>query len=64
MKVNFRTTWRSILLLNEKMWLIINFFVDVIVDDDGRSDRKMKKQMRNQPYSLGEMMLYDTIFDD
>ena len=46
------------------MWLIINFFVDVIVDDDGRSDRKMKKQMRNQPFSLGEMMLYDTIFDD
>lgn len=31
---------------------------------DGKTYRKMKKQMRKKPFSLGEMMLYDTIFDD
>lgn len=31
---------------------------------DGKTYRKMKKQMRNKSFSLGEMLLYDTIFDD
>lgn len=31
---------------------------------DGKTYKQMKKQMRNRPFSLGEMLLYDTIFDD
>ncbi len=31
---------------------------------DGKTYKKMKKQMRNHPFSLDEMMLYDTIFED
>jgi hypothetical protein len=31
---------------------------------DGKTYKQMKKQMRNKHFSLGEMLLYDTIFDD
>lgn len=31
---------------------------------DGKTYRQMKKQMRGTPFSLGEMLLYDTVFED
>lgn len=31
---------------------------------DGKTYRQMKKQMRNKPFSLDEMIFYDTIFED
>lgn len=31
---------------------------------DGKTYKQMKKQMKKKPFSLDEMLLYDTIFDD
>ena len=34
------------------------------IEVDGKTYRKMKREAKNRPYSIGEMMLYDEIFDE
>jgi hypothetical protein len=35
-----------------------------IIEVDGKTYRKMKKEWKNRPYSIEEMMLYDDLFYD
>ena len=34
------------------------------IEADGKTYRKIKKEQRNRPYSIEEMMLYDVLFDE
>ena len=34
------------------------------VEVDGKTWRKMQKERENRPYSIEEMMLYDSLFGD
>ena len=35
-----------------------------IIDVDDKTYKKMQQEWRNRQYSIGEMMLYDDIFDE
>ena len=35
-----------------------------IIEVDDKTYRKLKKEQRDRPYSIDEMMLYDELFDD
>ena len=35
-----------------------------IIEVDDKTYKKMKKEARNRPYSVEEMMFYDEIFDE
>ena len=34
-----------------------------IIEVDGKTYKKMKKEWENRPYSIEEMMFYDDLFD-
>lgn len=34
------------------------------IEVDGKTYRELQKKKRNRPYSIGEMMLYDDIYDE
>ncbi|WP_242828531.1 hypothetical protein [Enterocloster clostridioformis] len=34
------------------------------IEVDDKTYKKMKKEQKNRPYSIEEMMLYDEIFDE
>ena len=34
------------------------------IEVDSKTYKKMQQEWRNRPYSIGEMMLYDDIFDE
>ena len=35
-----------------------------IIEVDGETYKEMKKEWKNRPYSIEEMMLYDELFDE
>ena len=35
-----------------------------IIEVDDKTYRKLKKEQRDRPYSIDEMMLYDELFDE
>ena len=35
-----------------------------IIEVDGETYQEMKKEWKNRPYSIEEMMLYDELFDE
>lgn len=37
---------------------------DRIIEVDEATYRKMKRQQKNRPFSLGEMIIYDEVFDE
>ena len=49
-----RRLWgKKIIVLEERTMVV-----------DGKTYRRMKKEERNRPYSVEEMMLYDDVFDE
>ena len=40
------------------------FKANITIEADGKTYRKIKKEQRNRPYSIEEMMLYDVLFDE
>lgn len=37
---------------------------DRVIEVDEATYRKMKRQQKNRPFSLGEMIIYDEVFDE
>ena len=35
-----------------------------VIEVDGKTYKRLKKEWENRPYSIEEMMLYDDIFDE
>ncbi len=35
-----------------------------VIEVDKKTYKKMKREAKNRPYSIGEMMLYDELFDE
>lgn len=35
-----------------------------VIEVDDATYKEMKKDKKNRPYSIGEMMLYDEVFDE